>query len=94
MPSETQFRDTLGTASRNAFVAPQIAARLKRAQNGTINMLTPDVARQSYGAAGKRGQAADCVRSATGTEAFLRGTTPISFVAPQNLHTKEHLRRI
>jgi len=56
-------------------------------------MLTPDVARQSYGAAGKRGQAADSVRSATGTIAFLCGNKPIAFVAPLNfLRKRTHMQ--
>jgi len=54
-------------------------------------MLTPDVARQSYGAAGKRGQVADSVRSATGTEAFLRGNKTIAFVASQKFRRKRTL---
>jgi ribosomal protein L18 len=54
------------------FIAPQIAARLKRTQHVTINMLTPAVARQSYGAAGKRVQAAVLV--ATQIAARLKQT--------------------
>jgi hypothetical protein len=48
-------------------------------------MLTPAVARQSYGAAGRGDWHADSVRSATETEALLRGNTANEFAAPQEL---------
>jgi hypothetical protein len=38
-----------GDTQQTVFVAPQIAARLKRKQHGTINMLKPTVARLSRG---------------------------------------------
>jgi len=82
-----------GDRQQTVLVAPQIAARLKRTQHGTIGILTLAVARQSLGAVG-RGDRQQTVFVAPQKLKRFYEETPIAFVAPQNFSRKKgHLCR-
>lgn len=91
-------RQSYGAAGRGdrqqiAFVAPQMAARLKRTQRGTMNMLTPGVARQSYGAAGRGDRQQTVFVAPQELKRFYVETCPLCLWRHKTFAEKGHLCR-